>query len=320
MKMNYTDTEKQQAAIGFLEYNGSAFDWCRSHIPSSSTVLVDWIRAEYKRVNDLLTDARDAKNKALDIINQKDIKRDKLQSRIDTFQRILNTLGEFGIYSDEGLAEYFKIRNEEIYRLKLEINRINKHAESREKEIRRLEGIASGQPPTTILNLQEELHDKEIDIDQMRKSNKRFEHQVSDLAAKKLQLQIRVNELESEKEKYSYSGMLDSAIQMLEDNRIENDTHLINHFKEFEKLQLENKNLQETIKEKDLLRRFNEINNIHCKNLELNNDIKQLKNTNEGLHLLINDQDDKQRDAELIAKMQVIVDAAEDLRQYLGVK
>lgn len=109
--------------------------------------------------------------------------------------------------------------------LQYQIEQVESHKkviQQNDVEIDRLKSIASGQPTSTILNLQE--------------SNTRFEKQVSDLTAQVLQLQI------------------------------------------------EN---------------------------------KQLQNVNEGLHLLINKQDDAEKDKEEIAKCQAVVDAANELINYL---
>lgn len=322
MGHDYKDEFKLESARNFL--TGSKKMYTHNEEKSYDVnTFSEWIKLEYKRVCESEISLRNAKNDLLNIIEKKDIKIDEMQCKIDGFRQMLNTLGEHGIYSEEGLAEYFKSRNEEIDRLK---------------------SIASGQPTQAILNLQERLQKLDTLIEELRMSNccifssvakvwnieymdlesmiftvistgenfmetlerasakdwkpifsdekknytsimteledinKLFEQQVSDLTAEKLSLQIE-------------NASLQELKTMLEEKN--------------EELKNENKQLTE--------RYIADGNRIGF--LEKQN--KELQNINEGLHLLINKQDDAEKDLQEIAKCQAVVDAANELREYL---
>ncbi|MFA6038414.1 MAG: hypothetical protein WC748_09890 [Legionellales bacterium] len=278
--MDRSDIFKQKAVALFLNTTEIELsDYLRNNNFEKNT-FSGWIRAEYKRVNDLLTDARDAKNNCLDIIHQKDIKLDAQQSRIDTYQRILNTLGENAIYNDESLINHFE-QDKKIAILIAGLNKSNCciftsitgkwQVEYMDLESMIFTVIATGYDFKETLQRASEKDWKPVAVDEeksyksimteLEDSNARFEQQVSDLTAEKLTLQNENEELKNKVNDYSLR-------------------------------------YQTTV--------FN-----------LSQENKRLIRDNEGLHLLIDKQDDKQRDTELIEHCQAVIDAGNDLQIYL---
>ena len=60
-----------------------------------------------------------------------------------------------------------------------------------------------------------------------------------------------------------------------------------------------------------------QVSDLTAQVLQLQIENKQLKNVNEGLHLLINQQDDAEKDLQLIEHCKKIVDDANELRNYI---
>lgn len=153
-----------------------------------------------------------------------------------------------------------------------------------EEQNKKLKSQIDNNPTSTILNLQETIKNYESYIAEM-KDNYRF-------------LKENITRTEQPQDVEVTTDELMDLIDDLIDRYCEKD--------------IKQTNLQESN-----TRFEKQVSDLTAEKLRLQNENKQLQNINTGLHLLINKQDEAEKDKEEIAKCQAVVDAANELREYL---